>query len=197
MDHEKRIVFALKHVTTPFSKTLHDLSCAFMYPEPVKPCFFPSDSLAVHLVALSVAHAMAESINNSSAALWLQNGNLADDQEAGRCLMSLNTVIITDMSGETLCEVSIASDCTVRGLKKEIERSIHLPSVDQHLTCAEFTLDDESATVMPFAIDGAPFVVSMFVRPCEGHELKLIFGLLLTLLETMIQARMRQEPINN
>ena len=160
-----------------------------MYPEPVKPCSCPSVSLAVHLVAWSVALVMTESTNNSSAALGLQEG--------GRCLMSLTTVIITDMSGETLCEVSIASDCTVRGLKKEIERSIHLPSVDQHLTCAEFTLDDESATVMPFAIDGAPFVVSMFVRPCEGHELKLIFGLLLTLLETMIQARMRQEPINN
>ena len=168
-----------------------------MYPEPVKPCSCPSDSLAVHLVAWSAALAMAESTNNPSAALWLQNRNLADDQEAGRCLMSLNTVIITDMSGETLCEVSIASDCTVRGLKKEIERSIRVPYEVQHLTCAEFTLDDESATVMPFAIDGAPFVVSMLRRQCEGHELKLIFELVLTLLETMIQARMRYEPINN
>ena len=111
--------------------------------------------------------------------------------------LSDNDIIITWMNGETLCEVSIDSDCTVRGLKIEIERSIHVPSVDQHLTCAEFTLDDESATVMPCAIDGAPFMVSMFVPPCEGHELKLIFGLLLTLLETKIQARMRQEPINN
>ena len=162
-----------------------------MYPEPVMPLSFLSDSLAVHLVAWSVALAMAESINNSSAALSLQNGILTDDPEAGRCLMSLNTVIITDMSGETLCEVSIASDCTVRGLKEEIERSIRVPYQRQHLTCAEFTLDDESATVMPFAIDGAPFVVSMFVRQCEGHELKLIFELVLMLLETMIQARMR------
>ena len=168
-----------------------------MYPEPVKPCSCPSDSLAVHLVAWSAALAMAESTNNPSAALWLQNRNLADDQEAGRCLMSLNTVIITDMSGETLCEVSIASDCTVRGLKKEIERSIRVPYEDQHLTCAEFTLDDESATVMPFAIDGAPFLVSMLRGQCEGHELKLIFELVLMLLETMIQARMRYEPINN
>ena len=105
--------------------------------------------------------------------------------------MSPSTGIITNMSGEILCNVSINSNCTVRGLKEEVERSIRVPYQRQHLTCAEFTLDDESATVMSFAIDGAPFVVSMFVRQWEGHELKLIFELLLMLLETMIQARMR------
>ena len=147
---------------------------------------------------------MAESTIIFSAALWLQNatvelqnGNLVDDPEGGRCLMSLNTVIITDMSGKTLCEVSIASDCTVRGLKEVIEHTIGVPSVEQHLTFAEFTLDDENASVMQLAIDGAPFVVAMTVRLTEGHDVKFIFSSLFTILKQFIEARMSQEPIDN
>ena len=151
-----------------------------------------SESLAVHLVAWSVALAMAE-----SGTVQFQNGYVAADQEGVRCLMSLNRVIIIDMSGDTLCEVWIASDCTVRRLKEEIERKIHVPSVEQHLTCAESTLDDESATMMHFAIDGAPIVVSMFVRQSEARELKLIFSLMFKQLAVMIQHRMRQEPFDN
>ena len=88
---------------------------------------YPTESLAVHLVAWPVALAMADSTNNSSATLWTQNGILADDQEGGRCIMSPNTVIITNMSGETLCNVSINSNCTVRGLKEVIEHTIDVP----------------------------------------------------------------------
>ena len=144
---------------------------------------------------------MVDSTNNSSATLWTQNGtmelqnrNLADDQEGGRCIMS---AIITNMSGETLCNVSINSNCTVRGLKEVIEHTIGVPSVEQHLTFAEFTLDDENASVMQLAIDGAPFVVAMTVRLTEGHDVKLIFTSLFTILKQFIEARMSQEPIDN
>ena len=147
---------------------------------------------------------MVDSTNNSSATLWtqngtmeLQNGNLADDQEGGQCIMSLNTVIITNMSGETLCNVSINSNCTVRGLKEVIEHTIGVPSVEQHLTFAEFTLDEENASVMQLAIDGAPFVVAMTVRLTEGHDVKLILSSLFTILKQFIEARMSQEPIDN
>ena len=145
-----------------------------------------SESLAVHLVAWSVALAMAE-----SGIVQFQNGYVVADQE------SLNRVIIIDMSGETLCEVWIASDCTVRMLKEEIERKIHVPSVEQHLTCAESTLVDESATMRHFAIDGAPIVVSLFVQQSEARELKLIFSLMFKQLAVMFQHRMRQEPFDN
>ena len=140
---------------------------------------------------------MANSTNNSSATLWTQNGNLADDQEGGRCIICLNTAIITNTGGETLCNVSINPNCTVRGLKEVIEHTIGVPSVEQHLTFAEFTLDDENASVMQLAIDGAPFVVAMTVRLTEGHDVKLIFISLFTILKQFIEARMSQEPIDN
>ena len=42
-------------------------------------------------------------------------------------------VIITGMNGETLREVSIDAECTVRGLKQAIECSMRAPAVEQIL----------------------------------------------------------------
>ena len=69
--------------------------------------------------------------------------------------------------------------------------------MEQHLTCAGFSLDDENASVMQLAIDGAPLVVAMTVRLTVGHDVKLIFSVLFTILKPFIEARMSQEPIDN
>merc|ERR1711879_681605 len=85
-------------------------------------------------------------------------------------MADLIKVFITDMSGDNLCEVSIGAECTVRGLKQEIERITRAPAVEQQLTCSEIILDDEDVSVNQFRT-GAPLVVSMIVPQWTGEQL--------------------------
>ena len=86
-------------------------------------------------------------------------------------LGDLGEVIITDMSGESLCEVSIGAECTVRGLKQKIERITRVPAVEQQLTCSEVILDDEDASVSLFRT-GDPLVVLMIVPQWTDEQIK-------------------------
>ena len=84
---------------------------------------------------------------------------------------NLSKVIITEMSGETLCEVSIGAECTVRELKHEIERIARAPAVEQQLTCSEVILDDDDASVSQFWT-GDPLVVLMIVPQWTEKQIK-------------------------
>ena len=97
----------------------------------------------------------------------------------------LSKVIITEMGGETLCEVLVYAKCTVRGLKKEIEHITGAPVEEQHLTSGDVILGDDDALVSQIGT-GTPLVVSMFVpqwteleKRSYAYELdgKLLYGM--------------------